>query len=130
MLPTRRSRALRNVVEESLDRAACRPFGAEPGLPLDPPNLAEQLAVRVAGARALDLRAYNPVVIVARNRRGAKLPNQEATNCAGRIRADTGLEPEFHGGIQRKRLGQRIRNSFATIPARDGPFRPVLSEEP
>ena len=48
MLPTGRSRALSNIVEESLDRATRRPLGAEPGLPLDPPKLAEQFAVRVA----------------------------------------------------------------------------------
>ena len=74
MLPTGRSRALRNVIEKSFDRAACRPFGAEPGLPLHPPKLAEQFAVRVAGARTLDRRAYNPVVAVARDRRGGSRP--------------------------------------------------------
>jgi hypothetical protein len=37
-------------------------------VPLDPPKLAEQFAVRVAGARALDLRAYNSMAAVARDR--------------------------------------------------------------
>ena len=61
-------------------------------------------SVRVAGARALDLRAYNPVVAVARNQRGAKLRNQEATDGVGRIRADAGRELEFHGSVQCKGL--------------------------
>ena len=78
MLSTGRSRALRSVVKESLDRVARCPFGAEPGLALDPPKLAEQLAVRVAGTRALDLRSHDPVVAFTLDRCGAKRRDQEA----------------------------------------------------
>jgi len=52
MAPTGQSRALRNVAEKSLNRAARRPFGAQSGFPLDPPKLAEQCTVRVAGREA------------------------------------------------------------------------------
>jgi len=99
MLPTCRSRALRNVIEKSFDGAACRPLRTESGLPLDAPKLAEQFAVRVAGARAIDRRAYKPVVTVARNRRGAKLRNEQAADGVTRIRTDACLEPEFHGNV-------------------------------
>jgi len=126
MLPTGRSRALSNIVEESLDRATRRPLGAEPRLPLDPPKLAEQFAVRVAGARALDLRAYNPVAAVARDRRGAKLRNEQAADGVRRILTDTGLEPEFHGGVQQKGLEHRTRNAVTAISASDGLFCTVL----
>ena len=95
-----------------------RPLGAEPGLPLDPPKLAEQFAVRVAGARALDLRAYNPVAAVARDRRGAKLRNEQAADGVRRIRTDTGLEPEFRGGVQQKGLEHRTRNAAYGQPYR------------
>jgi hypothetical protein len=47
-------------------------------------------------------RAYKPVATVTRNRRAAKLANQEATDRVGRIRADTGPEPEFHRSVQQK----------------------------
>ena len=142
---TGRSRALGNVVEESLDRTACRPFGAEPRFPLDPPKLAEQLAGRVAGARALDLRAYDPVAAIARDRHSAKLRDEHAADGVGQIGADAGLEPELHGSVRRKGSGcarrrgaprpnlrassaveHRIRNAFAAVPAGDGPFRTVL----
>jgi|ERR1035441_9246887 hypothetical protein len=71
-------------------------------------------------------RAYKPVVTVTRNRRGAKLANQEAADGVGRIRADTGLEPEFHGSVQRKGSEHRTRNSVTAISAGDSPFRRVL----
>ena len=99
MLPTGQSRALRNVVEKPLNRAARRPFGAQSGLPLDPPKLAEQFAVRVASARPVDLCAYDAVGAIARDRRGAKRCDKEAADGVGRIGADAGLEPELHGGV-------------------------------
>jgi hypothetical protein len=71
-------------------------------------------------------RAYKPVVTVTRNRRGAKLGNQEAADGVERIRADTGLEPEFHGSVQRKGSGHRTRNSVTATPAGDGLFWAVL----
>ena len=41
-------------------------------------SLLRRCRIHVAGARALDLRAYNPVAAVARDRPCGKLPNQEA----------------------------------------------------
>jgi len=71
-------------------------------------------------------RAYKPVGTVTRNRRGAKLANQEAADGVGRIRADAGPEPEFHGRVQRKGSEHRTRNSVAAISASDGLFCTVL----
>jgi len=82
--------------------------------------------IRGAGARALDLRAYNPVAAVARDRRGAKLRNEQAADGVRRILTDTGLEPEFHGGVQQKGLEHRTRNAVTAISASDGLFCTVL----
>jgi hypothetical protein len=71
-------------------------------------------------------RAYKPVGTVTRNRRGAHHANQEAADGVGRIRADTGLEPEFHGSVQRKGSEHRTRNSVAAITAGDALFGTVL----
>ena len=40
--------------------------------------------------------------------------------------ADTGLEPEFHGSVQRKGLEHRTRNSVTAVSAGDGLFWAVL----
>ena len=71
-------------------------------------------------------RAYKPVVTVTRNRHGAKLANQEAADDVRRIRADTRLEPGFHGSVQRKGSEHRTRNSVTAITAGDGPFCTIL----
>jgi hypothetical protein len=57
---------------------------------------------------------------------GAKPPNQEATDGVGRIRADTGLEPKFHGNVQWKRLEHRTRNSVMAVSTGDDPFCTIL----
>ena len=51
-----------------MDRHAPAARTAKRAVPLDPPRLAEQFAVRVAVARAHDLRAYNSMSVVARDR--------------------------------------------------------------